>query len=111
MPPTEPKSNSSLRDNYTHRGTFGDFLNAEIKLGRNPSFVSVAYEQALRERVTETYTELDALIAHLYSLTREEFSYILDTFPVLRRKELAAFGEYQSKRKALEEYERFQPNP
>jgi hypothetical protein len=27
--------------------------------------------------------------------------------PVLRRKELAAFGEYQSKRKALEEYERF----
>ncbi|MCX6879807.1 MAG: hypothetical protein NTW21_39285 [Verrucomicrobia bacterium] len=33
--------------------------------------------------------------------------YILDTFPVLRRKELAAFGEFQSKRKALEEFERF----
>lgn len=52
--------------------------------------------------------ELDALIAHLYGLTRAEFAYILDTFPVLRRKEIAAFGEYQSKRKALEEFKRFQ---
>ena len=96
-----------------------------------------AHEQALRERLAESYghlddtwttasglhdrtperrdtgdraqtrAELDALIAHLYGLTKEEFSYILDTFPVLRRKELAAFGEFQSKRKALEEFERF----
>lgn len=57
----------------------------------------------------QTRAELDALVAHLYGLTRDEFAYILDTFPVLRRKEQAAFGEYQSKRKALEEFERFQP--
>jgi hypothetical protein len=56
----------------------------------------------------QTRAEIDALIAHLYGLTRAEFAYILDAFPVLRRKEIAAFGEYQSKRKALEEYERFQ---
>jgi hypothetical protein len=104
-----------------------------------PAAYGPAHEQALRERLAESYTdldatwtsasglhdrkpdrrddgdraqtraELDALIAHLYGLTREEFSYILDTFPVLRRKEQAAFGEYQSKRKALEEFERFQP--
>lgn len=57
----------------------------------------------------QTRAELDALIAHLYGLTKAEFAYILDTFPVLRRKEIAAFGEYQSKRKALEEYDRFIP--
>jgi hypothetical protein len=57
----------------------------------------------------QTRAELDALIAHLYGLTKDEFAYILNTFPVLRRKELAAFGEYQSKRKALEEFEQFQP--
>lgn len=56
----------------------------------------------------QTRAELDALVAHLYGLTRDEFAYILDTFPVLRRKEQAAFGEYQSKRKALEEFDRFQ---
>ena len=57
----------------------------------------------------QTRAELDALIAHLYGLTKAEFAYILDTFPVLRRKEIKAFGEYRSRRKALEEYARFQP--
>jgi len=50
--------------------------------------------------------EIDAYVAHLYGLTRDEFSYILDTFPVLKRKEEQAFGEFMSKRKCLEEYER-----
>lgn len=102
-----------------------------------PSAYGPAHEQSLRERLAESWTaldatwtiasglhdrkpdrrddgdraqtraELDALIAHLYGLTKAEFAYILDTFPVLRRKETAAFGEFQSKRKALEEYDRF----
>jgi len=106
-----------------------------------PAAYGPAHEQALRQRLAEGYgtleatwtpacglhdrkpdrrddgdraqtrAELDALIAHLYGLTKAEFAYILDTFPVLRRKELIAFGEYQSKRKALEEFERFQPKP
>jgi hypothetical protein len=108
-------------------------------LAISPSAYGPAHEQALRERLAESYAdldatwtpacglhdrrpdrrddgdraqtraELDALIAHLYGLTRDEFAYILDTFPVLRRKELAAFGEYQSKRKALEEFDRIKP--
>jgi len=51
-------------------------------------------------------TPLD--VAHLYGLNREEFAYILDTFPVLKRKEEQAFGEYMSKRKCLEEYDRLE---
>lgn len=51
--------------------------------------------------------EIDAIVAHLYGLTRDEFAYILDTFPVLRRKEEEAFGEFRTKRMCLEEYERF----
>ncbi len=50
--------------------------------------------------------EIDAYVAHLYGLTRDEFAHILDTFPVLKRKEEEAFGEYMSKRKCLEEYDR-----
>ncbi len=50
--------------------------------------------------------EIDAYVAHLYGLTRDEFAYILDTFPVLKRKEEQAFGEFMSKRKCLEEYDR-----
>jgi len=51
--------------------------------------------------------EIDALVAHLYGLTKDEFAYILDTFPVLKRKEEEAFGEFRTKRVCLEEYDRF----
>jgi len=50
--------------------------------------------------------EIDAHVAHLYGLSREDFTYILDSFPVLKKKEENAFGEFMAKRKCLEEYER-----
>jgi hypothetical protein len=50
--------------------------------------------------------EIDAYVAHLYGLSRDDFAYILDTFPVLKKKEQRAFGEFMSKRKCLEEYDR-----
>ena len=108
-------------------------------LATPPPAYGPAHEQELRQRVAESYAaldgnwspacafherrpdrrddgdraqtraEIDALVAHLYGLTRDEFAYILNTFPGLRRKEFAAFGEFQSKRKALEEFERFAP--
>jgi len=37
---------------------------------------------------------------------KEDFAYILDTFPVFKKKEKKAFGEFISKRKWLEEYDR-----
>jgi len=52
--------------------------------------------------------EIDAYVAHLYGLTRDDFAYILDTFPVLKKKEMKAFGEFISKRKCLEEYDRIE---
>jgi len=53
--------------------------------------------------------EIDAYVAHLYGLSRDDFSYILDTFPVLKKKEEKVFGEFMSKRKCLEEYDRLRP--
>jgi len=53
--------------------------------------------------------EIDAYVAHLYRLSRDDFAYILDTFPVLKKKEKKAFGEFMSKRKCLEEYDRLVP--
>lgn len=53
--------------------------------------------------------EIDAYVAHLYDLNREDFAHILNTFPVLKKKEEKAFGEFISKRKCLEEYDRLEP--
>ena len=40
---------------------------------------------------------LDALYFHLYGLTREDAGYVLDTFPIVRRQDEAAFDRYRTK--------------
>jgi hypothetical protein len=49
--------------------------------------------------------DLDAFYAYLYGLTCEELDYILDTFPIVRRKDEERYGEYRTKRSVLEYYE------
>ena len=44
---------------------------------------------------------LDALYFHLYGLNREDAGYVLDTFPIVRRQDEAAFGRYRTKEMIL----------
>ena len=48
---------------------------------------------------------LDAAYFHLYSINRDDVDYIMDTFPIVRRKDEAAHGEYRTKRVILEMYD------
>ena len=47
---------------------------------------------------------LDALYFHLYGLSRDDAVYILDTFPIVRRHDKAAFGNYRTKEMILAYY-------
>jgi hypothetical protein len=67
--------------------------------------VQKAVRQINEERRARLRAELDALYGHLYGLTGEELAYILDTFPIVRRKDEAAYGEYRTNRLILEAYE------
>jgi hypothetical protein len=49
--------------------------------------------------------ELDAAFFHLYGIERDDVDYIMDTFPIVRRKDAAAHGEYRTKRVILEIYD------
>ena len=49
--------------------------------------------------------ELDALMFRLYGIQRDDVDYILDTFPIVKRKDEAAYGEYRTKRLILERYD------
>ncbi len=49
--------------------------------------------------------EIDAAFFHLYGLSRDDTAYILDTFDVLERKEVRAFGEFRTRRVILETYD------
>ena len=62
------------------------------------------------ERRAHLRAELDGLYAHLYGLHRDELAYILDTFPVVRRKDEARYGEFRTKRLVLEAYDRLVGN-
>lgn len=49
--------------------------------------------------------ELDALYFHLYGISRADVDYIMETFPIVKRKDEAAHGEYRTKRIILEMYD------
>jgi hypothetical protein len=49
--------------------------------------------------------ELDAAFFHLYGIARDDVDYILDTFPIVRKHDEKAHGEYRTKRVILEIYD------
>jgi hypothetical protein len=49
--------------------------------------------------------ELDAFYFHLHGIVRDDVDYIMDTFPITRRKEEQQHGEYRTKRVILEIYD------
>jgi hypothetical protein len=57
------------------------------------------------ERRALLRAELDALMFRLYGIQRDDVDYILDTFPIVKRKDEAAFGEFRTKRLILERYD------
>ena len=49
--------------------------------------------------------ELDAAFFHLYGIGRDDVDYIMDTFPIVKRKDESAHSEYRTKRVILEMYD------
>ena len=49
--------------------------------------------------------ELDAAYFHLYDIERDDVDYIMETFPIVKRKDEAAHGGYRTKRVILEIYD------
>jgi hypothetical protein len=49
--------------------------------------------------------ELDALYFHLYGIPRDDVDYIMETFPIVKRKDIAAHGTYRTKDTILSIYD------
>lgn len=54
---------------------------------------------------SQTQAEIDAAFFHLYGIEREDIEYIMDTFPIVKRKDLVEYGVYLTKQKILETYD------
>jgi hypothetical protein len=57
------------------------------------------------ERRRRLRAELDAACFHLYGLDRTEAEYVMETFPIVRRKDEATHGEFLTKRLILEQFD------
>ncbi len=51
--------------------------------------------------------ELDSIYAHLYGLEKDEMEYILETFPIVKRKDVSKYGSYRTKETILKFYDEF----
>ncbi|NJM12280.1 MAG: hypothetical protein HC889_10685 [Synechococcaceae cyanobacterium SM1_2_3] len=49
--------------------------------------------------------ELDAAFFHLYGIERDDVAYIMDTFPIVKRRDEAAHGSYRTRDTILEIYD------
>ncbi|HEX4680481.1 MAG TPA: N-6 DNA methylase [Gaiellaceae bacterium] len=49
--------------------------------------------------------ELDAAFFHLYGLARDDVDHVMNTFPIVRDRDVKAHGEYRTKRVILEIYD------
>ena len=59
------------------------------------------------KRRAQLKSEIDAIFAHLYNINRNDLCYILESFKVLKKKELLKYNEYRTKRLVLNAYEKF----
>jgi hypothetical protein len=57
------------------------------------------------ERRALLRAELDAAFFHLYGLSRDDTDYVLETFPIVRKNDVKAHGEYRTKRLILDAYD------
>ncbi|MCM2580541.1 Eco57I restriction-modification methylase domain-containing protein [Streptomyces meridianus] len=60
----------------------------------------------VEERRAVIRAELDALFFHLYGIARDDVDYILETFPIVKRKDEAKYGSYRTKELILDLYDR-----
>lgn len=57
---------------------------------------------------TSVRAELDAAMFHLYGINRDDVDYIMETFPIVKRKDVKEFGSYRSKEMILQVYDAMQ---
>ncbi|MFJ4500299.1 Eco57I restriction-modification methylase domain-containing protein [Streptomyces sp. NPDC088864] len=61
------------------------------------------------DRRRQIRAELDAFFFHLYGTGRDDIGHILDTFPIVRRKDEARYGDYRTKDLILTAYDAMTP--
>jgi hypothetical protein len=95
LPVPEPEVFDSIRA-WGGNSDIGVWITGRVEALREYS----SFDERLHQRC-----ELDAAFFHLYGIEHEEVDYIMETFPIVKRKDIAEHGEYLTKRLILEIYD------
>jgi len=57
------------------------------------------------ERRFQLRCEIDAAYFHLYGVKRDDVDYIMETFPIVKEKDIARYGSYRTKEIILKYYD------
>jgi len=57
------------------------------------------------DRRAQLRAQLDALYFHLYGIARDDVDYIMETFPIVKRRDIEKYGEYRTKQLILAYYD------
>ena len=49
--------------------------------------------------------ELDAAFFHLYGIERDDVDYIMETFPIVKRRDIERYGSFRTKELILQVYD------
>ena len=103
-----PWASESLADWVLRRSLELTFTRESLaSLARDVGDASTPFRWSTSRRPT-IRAELDAAFFHLYKISRGDVDYILDTFPIVKRRDEAEFGEYRTKRLILENFDQMQ---
>jgi len=96
----------------TNKGTIYEMVERRVSdlLADNVAIAQVLGEElrgGSNQQREELIAELNGIVAIAYGLTREDLSYVLDTFSIVDAEESSRIGEYRTKRRCLEAYDRF----
>ena len=101
------KYNISLKKKITNTVLRLTYITYNLKdFAKDLGYIEEPFEWNLDER-EKLRAELDAIYAHLYNIEKDDLVYILDTFKVLKRKEIIKFEEYKTKKLVLDAYDKF----
>jgi N-6 DNA Methylase len=113
--PVLPPSRFEVAEAWTEDRTLGEWVaRRSLELSHTTGSLSAFAAEAGfpqepfvwdSKRRFQLRCELDAAFFHLYGLARDEVEYVMETFPIVRRRDEATYGEYQTKLAVLTGYD------
>ena len=104
VPPTLPSLRGLDREDCYEKRQSELSMTSQIMCSKETGPAALPFRYSLSRRF-QIRCELDAAFFHLYGIERDDVDYIMDTFPIVKRKDEEKYGHYRTKDRILQIYD------